>query len=52
MPHMSPIMWALIMFLSFSMIIILLTMIYFSSSPITPESQKASKKIFSSNWMW
>nr|WID84308.1 ATP synthase subunit 8 [Striatobalanus amaryllis] len=52
MPHMAPIMWALIMFMTFSLIIILLTMIYFSKSPTSPESQKTYKKSFSSNWMW
>nr|YP_009024519.1 ATP synthase F0 subunit 8 [Nobia grandis]AHB38945.1 ATP synthase F0 subunit 8 [Nobia grandis] len=52
MPHMSPILWALIMFMTFSMIMILLAMIYFSNSPVTPESKKISKENFSSNWMW
>nr|YP_010944277.1 ATP synthase F0 subunit 8 [Perforatus perforatus]WLW42153.1 ATP synthase F0 subunit 8 [Perforatus perforatus] len=52
MPHMAPIMWALIMFMTFLMILILLTMIYFGNSPITPESKKVSKKFFSTNWSW
>nr|YP_009537171.1 ATP synthase F0 subunit 8 [Semibalanus balanoides]AYJ83651.1 ATP synthase F0 subunit 8 [Semibalanus balanoides]AYJ83664.1 ATP synthase F0 subunit 8 [Semibalanus balanoides]AYJ83677.1 ATP synthase F0 subunit 8 [Semibalanus balanoides]QNS22929.1 ATP synthase F0 subunit 8 [Semibalanus balanoides] len=52
MPHMAPIMWALIMLMTFSMILILLSMIYFTSSPLTPDSQKVSKKIYSSSWAW
>nr|QTF87976.1 ATP synthase F0 subunit 8 [Balanus trigonus] len=52
MPHMAPIMWALIMFMTFSMILILLSMTYFGNSPLTPESKKISKKSISSNWLW
>nr|YP_009050179.1 ATP synthase F0 subunit 8 [Megabalanus ajax]AGZ19740.1 ATP synthase F0 subunit 8 [Megabalanus ajax] len=52
MPHMAPIMWALIMFMTFNMILIMLTMIYFNNSPIAPESKKVTKKLFSSNWLW
>nr|QXU60439.1 ATP synthase F0 subunit 8 [Acasta sulcata] len=52
MPHMAPIMWALIMFMTFLMILTLLTMIYFGNSPIIPESSKVYKKTFSSNWLW
>nr|YP_009340959.1 ATP synthase F0 subunit 8 [Epopella plicata]AIT51826.1 ATP synthase F0 subunit 8 [Epopella plicata] len=52
MPHMSPIMWALIMFMTFSLMLILLSMIYFGNSPSTPESLKEFKKNFSANWMW
>nr|YP_010701543.1 ATP synthase F0 subunit 8 [Amphibalanus reticulatus]WCJ53091.1 ATP synthase F0 subunit 8 [Amphibalanus reticulatus] len=52
MPHMAPIMWALIMFMTFSMILVLLTMIYFGNSPNTPQSEKITKKMFYSNWLW
>nr|YP_010132847.1 ATP synthase F0 subunit 8 [Balanus trigonus]QWC93322.1 ATP synthase F0 subunit 8 [Balanus trigonus] len=52
MPHMAPIMWAVIMFMTFTLILVLLTMIYFGNSPITPESKKISKESFSSNWLW
>nr|YP_010022223.1 ATP synthase F0 subunit 8 [Fistulobalanus albicostatus]QOL12326.1 ATP synthase F0 subunit 8 [Fistulobalanus albicostatus] len=52
MPHMAPIMWALIMLMTFSMILILLSMVYFSASPLTPKSEKTSKKMFFFNWLW
>nr|YP_010577107.1 ATP synthase F0 subunit 8 [Megabalanus coccopoma]UZN92553.1 ATP synthase F0 subunit 8 [Megabalanus coccopoma] len=52
MPHMAPIMWALIMFMTFSMILIMLTMIYFGSSPVTPEWKKIAKQSYSSSWPW
>ncbi|YP_009047705.1 ATP synthase F0 subunit 8 (mitochondrion) [Amphibalanus amphitrite] len=52
MPHMSPIFWALIMVMTFSMILILLSMIYFSNSPSTPDSSKITKSSVSFNWMW
>ena len=51
-PHIAPIIWALIIFITFSIILILLTMIYFGNSPMTPSSLKISKKSFSSNWLW
>nr|YP_009227709.1 ATP synthase F0 subunit 8 [Tetraclita serrata]AHX97879.1 ATP synthase F0 subunit 8 [Tetraclita serrata] len=52
MPHMSPIMWALIMFMTFSLMLVLLSMIYFGNSPLTPDSQKEHKEKISSTWMW
>nr|AII19577.1 ATP synthase F0 subunit 8 [Savignium sp. BKKC-2014] len=52
MPHMSPIMWALIMFMTFSLILILLSMIYFSSSPTIPEYEKTTMMKNFYNWSW
>nr|YP_009128941.1 ATP synthase F0 subunit 8 [Chthamalus antennatus]AJT48115.1 ATP synthase F0 subunit 8 [Chthamalus antennatus] len=52
MPHMSPIMWSVIMLMTFSCILILLSMIYFNNSPIIPESSKLEKDSNSKNWMW
>ena len=51
-PHIAPIIWALIMFLSFLIILILISIIYFGTSPLTPESKKITKRSFYSNWLW
>nr|YP_009471511.1 ATP synthase F0 subunit 8 [Tesseropora rosea]AVH80308.1 ATP synthase F0 subunit 8 [Tesseropora rosea] len=52
MPHMSPIMWALIMFMTFSLLLVLLSMIYFGNSPLTPSYKKEYKKNFYTIWLW
>nr|AII19564.1 ATP synthase F0 subunit 8 [Octomeris sp. BKKC-2014] len=52
MPHMSPIMWAMIMIMTFSLMIILLSMIYFNSTPITPDSKKLMKESVMNKWLW
>nr|AZQ05992.1 ATP synthase F0 subunit 8 [Catomerus polymerus] len=52
MPHMSPIMWAMIMFMSFSLMLILMALIFFNSSPLIPDSEKTFKESFSSKWLW
>nr|YP_009473481.1 ATP synthase F0 subunit 8 [Tetraclita rufotincta]AVI57965.1 ATP synthase F0 subunit 8 [Tetraclita rufotincta] len=52
MPHMSPIMWALIMVMTFSLMLVLLSMMYFGNSPTSPESQKEHQSKISSNWLW
>nr|UDU84711.1 ATP synthase F0 subunit 8 [Pyrgopsella youngi] len=52
MPHMSPIMWAFIMFMTFNMMMIMMTMIYFSNLPLMPKSEKDYKKMFYFNWLW
>nr|YP_009227904.1 ATP synthase F0 subunit 8 [Chelonibia testudinaria]AII19551.1 ATP synthase F0 subunit 8 [Chelonibia testudinaria] len=52
MPHMAPIMWAFIMVMTFSSMLVLLSMIYFMNSPISPESEISQQKKFSSIWLW
>nr|YP_010142224.1 ATP synthase F0 subunit 8 [Chthamalus malayensis]QQK92482.1 ATP synthase F0 subunit 8 [Chthamalus malayensis] len=52
MPHMSPIMWALIMIMTFSCLLILLSMIYFNNSPNVPDSSKFTKEILKKKWLW
>nr|YP_008758255.1 ATP synthase F0 subunit 8 [Notochthamalus scabrosus]AGX31629.1 ATP synthase F0 subunit 8 [Notochthamalus scabrosus] len=52
MPHMAPIMWAAIMIMTFSLMIILMSMIYFNSNPLTPESEKVLKESLDNKWMW
>nr|YP_009676396.1 ATP synthase F0 subunit 8 [Chthamalus challengeri]QDE13328.1 ATP synthase F0 subunit 8 [Chthamalus challengeri] len=52
MPHMSPIMWAFIMIMTFSCLLILLSMIYFNNSPLIPDSDKMFKESLSKKWLW
>nr|ACN91112.1 ATP synthase F0 subunit 8 [Pollicipes pollicipes] len=52
MPHMSPILWSMILVFTFLSIIVLLSMMYFNNQPLTPASSKTIKEIQSSNWLW
>nr|YP_026017.1 ATP synthase F0 subunit 8 [Pollicipes polymerus]AAS00858.1 ATP synthase F0 subunit 8 [Pollicipes polymerus] len=52
MPHMSPMLWALILILTFTSIMVLMSMLYFSTQPLVPASEKLSKEFYSTNWMW
>nr|YP_009227917.1 ATP synthase F0 subunit 8 [Tetraclitella divisa]AII19590.1 ATP synthase F0 subunit 8 [Tetraclitella divisa] len=52
MPHMSPIMWSLIMMMTFILLMTLLSMTYFSSTPNIPELKKKHMKKIYSLWLW
>nr|YP_010490477.1 ATP synthase F0 subunit 8 [Neoverruca intermedia]UWM12963.1 ATP synthase F0 subunit 8 [Neoverruca intermedia] len=52
MPHMAPMMWALIMMMNFSLILILTSMIYFNIISMTPNLKISSKKISKIIWTW
>nr|YP_009471697.1 ATP synthase F0 subunit 8 [Altiverruca navicula]AVI15459.1 ATP synthase F0 subunit 8 [Altiverruca navicula] len=52
MPHMSPIMWTLIMIMTFLMIILTMTMIYFNITLHSPFTFKVKKDLKFFNWKW
>nr|YP_009459962.1 ATP synthase F0 subunit 8 [Eochionelasmus ohtai]AUT77224.1 ATP synthase F0 subunit 8 [Eochionelasmus ohtai] len=52
MPHMSPIMWSVIMIMSFLLIILLLTMIYFNICLEAPSTEKKGQETPINKWAW
>nr|QNH94195.1 ATP synthase F0 subunit 8 [Eochionelasmus coreana] len=52
MPHMSPILWSVILAMSFSLMMMMLAMMYFNSSPLIPchETKKLSSP--TNKWPW
>nr|YP_010341081.1 ATP synthase F0 subunit 8 [Lepas anatifera]UNZ93955.1 ATP synthase F0 subunit 8 [Lepas anatifera] len=52
MPHMSPIMWSLILILSLILVLTLTSMVYFNFHVLSPSSTKKDKEILKVNWKW
>nr|QLM02024.1 ATP synthase subunit 8 [Capitulum mitella]QYF07878.1 ATP synthase F0 subunit 8 [Capitulum mitella]UZN44113.1 ATP synthase F0 subunit 8 [Capitulum mitella] len=52
MPHMAPIMWAFIMIITFVLILIMTSMLFFNNSPLTPSSLPVSKESSKMIWSW
>nr|WNV63770.1 ATP synthase F0 subunit 8 [Vulcanolepas fijiensis] len=52
MPHMAPIMWALIMLMNFLLILILTSIIYFNNLTLAPKFISTSKIPTKIHWMW
>nr|YP_010490451.1 ATP synthase F0 subunit 8 [Ibla cumingi]UWM12937.1 ATP synthase F0 subunit 8 [Ibla cumingi] len=52
MPHMAPIMWTLIFIFTFLLFTVLLSMIYFSSSPNASSLPSSFKKSTPLIWSW
>nr|YP_009716211.1 ATP synthase F0 subunit 8 [Vulcanolepas fijiensis]QGL53228.1 ATP synthase F0 subunit 8 [Vulcanolepas fijiensis] len=52
MPHMAPIMWALIMLMNLLLILILTSIIYFNTLTSAPKFISTSKILTKNTWMW
>nr|YP_010490464.1 ATP synthase F0 subunit 8 [Octolasmis warwickii]YP_010701556.1 ATP synthase F0 subunit 8 [Conchoderma hunteri]UWM12950.1 ATP synthase F0 subunit 8 [Octolasmis warwickii]WCJ53104.1 ATP synthase F0 subunit 8 [Conchoderma hunteri] len=52
MPHMSPILWSMILILSITMIMLMMSMIYFNFHNESPILDKVFKDIKDQKWEW